>query len=399
MAGPAHIFVDRSTAEEDQPICGRRSCLDGMGGWARRSKVRAKDIVLAERPCHARHVASARHRQPTLPRRYSRQPTTCCACMDRGWIESLYGRSRKWTIAGPRHFWRSSTFVGRHTMSAIAGIVRFDDGPVKKRELERVAAALKQFGPDRSGIAIDHRVGFAHSLMRMTPEDSFDRQPLSLNGGIMLVADLRIDNRDEIIRRFTLDCHEARDWSDSRLLMGAWEMAGDDVWRHIRGPFAAAIWDPRRRSLTLARDHLGLNVVMWFKTERFFAFSSMPGGLFAFDAIPRAICEEKFADFMVLNHAEHATTIYKDIYRVPPGHVLQVAHDGDVRCREYWSIAQVPEIRLGSDEDYAEGLRDRLDMAVRRQMRSAHPVGSLLSGGLDSSSVTMLAARALHAKN
>lgn len=284
-------------------------------------------------------------------------------------------------------------------MSAIAGIVRFDDGPVKKRELERVAAALKQFGPDRSGIALEHRVGFAHTLMRMTPEDSFDRQPLSLNDGVMLVADLRIDNRDEIIRRFALDCHAARDWSDSRLLMGAWEMAGDDVWRHIRGPFAAAIWDPHRRSLTLARDHLGLNVVMWFKTERFLAFSSMPGGLFAFDAIPRAICEEKFADFMVLNHADHATTIYKDVYRVPPGHVLQVAHDGNVRCREYWSIAQVPEIRLGSDEDYADGLRDRLDMAVRRQMRSAHPVGSLLSGGLDSSSVTMLAARALHAKN
>lgn len=284
-------------------------------------------------------------------------------------------------------------------MSGIAGIVRFDGADVKRGELERVVGALGQFGPDRSAISIEKQVGFAHALMRMTPEDDFDRQPLSGNGGVMLVAGLRIDNRDEIIRRFSLDHFRAREWSDSRLLMAAWERAGNDVWPHIYGPFAVAIWDAQRRRLTLARDHLGVNVVLWHKSERFFAFSSMPSALFAFDGIPRAICEEKFADFLVLNHADHTTTIYKGVYRVPPGCVLQVTQDGIVRCHQFWSVRQVAEIRLSSDEQYAEGLRDRLESAVRRQLRSVHPIGALLSGGLDSSSVTMLAARALHAKN
>ena len=92
----------------------------------------------------------------------------------------------------------------------------------------------------------------------------------------------------------------------------------------LRGPFAVAIWDPRSRALTLARDHLGLNVVMWHRSERFFAFATMPNGLFALHDVPRELSEEKFADFLVLNHADHATTIYRDIFRVLPAHVMQV---------------------------------------------------------------------------
>ena len=167
----------------------------------------------------------------------------------------------------------------------------------------------------------------------------------------------------------------------------------------LRGPFAVAIWDPRSRALTLARDHLGLNVVMWHKSERFFAFATMPNGLFALDNVPRELSEEKLADFLVLNHADHVTTIYRNVFRVPPAHVMQVKHDGSIKQRRYWSPAEIKPVRLPSDPDYADGLRECLDLAVRRQMRSAHPIGCLLSGGLDSSSVSVLAARALAEKN
>jgi asparagine synthase (glutamine-hydrolysing) len=101
----------------------------------------------------------------------------------------------------------------------------------------------------------------------------------------------------------------------------------------------------------------------------------------------------------VLNHADHETTIYRNVFRVAPAHVLRVTADGSVTQRRYWSPADIKPIRLPSDDAYAEGLRDCLDRAVRRQVRSAHPIGSLLSGGLDSSSVSVLAARALAEKN
>ena len=252
-------------------------------------------------------------------------------------------------------------------------------------------------------IALDivtrENVGFVHALMRMTPEDRNDRQPHRGASGALISADLRIDNRDELLARLEIAPRQAADWSDSRLLLSGWEKLGHAVWPLLRGPFAAAIWDSRSRSLILARDHLGLNVVMWHRSERFFAFASMPNALFALDDVPRELCEEKFADFLVLNHADHATTMYRGVFRVVPAHAVEVKPDGSIQHRRYWSPTDIKPVRHSSDANYADGLRECLDLAVRRQMRSIHPVGSLLSGGLDSSSVSVLAARALSEKN
>ena len=284
-------------------------------------------------------------------------------------------------------------------MSGIAGLLRFDGRPVERRELERAANALAQYGPDRSGVLAAGEIGLVHVLMSMTPEDRFDHQPVRGRSGALISADLRLDNRDELIDRIGVAAPEAAGWADARLLLAGWEKFGDAVWPMLRGPFAAAIWDVRRRALTLARDQLGLNVVMWHRSEKFFAFATMPNGLFALADVPRQLSEEKLADFLVLNHADHATTIYRNVFRVLPAHVATVAADGSLAQRRYWSPDGIKPVRLASDADYAEGLGACLDRAVRRQMRSAHPVGCLLSGGLDSSSVSVLAARALAEKN
>jgi asparagine synthase (glutamine-hydrolysing) len=284
-------------------------------------------------------------------------------------------------------------------MSGIAGLLRFDGRTVTQHDLERVANTLRQYGPDRSEIIVSGSIGLVHVLMRMTPEDRFDRQPWQGASGSLITADVRLDNRDDVLARIGITRREAMAWADSRVLLAAWEKLGDNIWPILRGPFAVAIWDPRSRALTLARDHLGLNVVMWHKSERFFAFATMPNGLFALDNVPRELSEEKLADFLVLNHADHATTMYRNVFRVPPAHAMQVKQDGSITQRRYWSPAEIKPIRLTSDAAYADGLRECLDLAVRRQMRSAHPIGCLLSGGLDSSSVSVLAARALAEKN
>lgn len=284
-------------------------------------------------------------------------------------------------------------------MSGIAGLLRFDGRPVTRHALERAANALQQYGPDRSDVMASGSIGLVHVLMRMTPEDRFDRQPLRGASGALITADLRLDNRDDLLARIGIAPKDAAEWPDARVLLAGWEKLGDGIWPLLHGPFAAAIFDPRRRTLTLARDQLGLNVVMWHRSHNFFAFATMPNGLFALADVPRQLSEEKFADFLVLNHAEHETTIYRRVFRVPPAHILSVAPDGSVGQRRYWSPADIKPVRLASDDAYADGVRDSLDRAVRRQMRSAHPIGSLLSGGLNSSSVSVLAARALAEKN
>ena len=280
-------------------------------------------------------------------------------------------------------------------MSAIAGLLRFDGHTVVRRDLERVANTLHLHGPDRSDLMVAGHVGLVHVLMRMTPEDQFDRQPWRGASGSVITADLRLDNRDDVLARIGVAPQDAIAWADSRVLLTAWEKFGDEIWPTLRGPFAVAIWDPRSRILRLVRDHLGLNVVMWYRSEHFFAFATMPKGLFALPDVPRELSEEKIADFLVLNHADQATTIYRNIFRVLPAHVLALKTDGTMEQRRYWSPADIEPIRLSSNQAYADGLRECLDRAVRRQMRSAHPIGCYLSGGLDSSSVAALAARAL----
>ena len=280
-------------------------------------------------------------------------------------------------------------------MSAIAGMLRFDGAPVDRRDLDRVANALRMYGPDRSGVHVADRIGLVHTLMRMTPEDSRERQPWRGASGAVVSADLRLDNRDEIAAWLGRTGSEIADWPDSRLLLAAWEALGDAVWPRLRGPFAAAIWDPNSRKLRLARDPMGANVVMTYQCERFFGFATMPKGLFAMPDVPRELNEEKIADFLVLDHTNHRTTTYKDIFRLPPGRLAIVSAGGNITESRFWSLADIRPVRMKSDAEYAEGLREHLDRAVRRQMRSAHPVGCFLTGGLDSSAVTALASRVM----
>lgn len=284
-------------------------------------------------------------------------------------------------------------------MSAIAGLLRFHGQMVARRDLERMANALRLYGPDWSSVVLAESVGLAHTLMRMTPQDRFDHQPFRGRSGAIITADARLDNRDDVLARIGTTPPDAQAWPDAQVILAGWERFGDDIWATLRGPFAAAIWDARNHTLTLARDHLGLNVVMWHRSEHAFAFATMPKGLFALPEVPRELSEEKFADFMVLNHADHTTTLYRNISRLAPAHFAKVTADGDMEQQRYWSPADIKPVRLPSDQAYAEGLRDCLDRAVRRQMRSVHPIGSHLTGGLDCPSVAVLAARALGEKN
>jgi asparagine synthase (glutamine-hydrolysing) len=213
--------------------------------------------------------------------------------------------------------------------------------------------------------------------MRMTPEDRFDRQPWRGASGAVIAADLRLDNRDDVLTRIGgIVPTEARDWPDSRISLTAWERLGEDGVR----------FKVMRRFANQQR------VGKWQRRH------SASGCYWQFLRRPlKCLNEEKFADFLVLNHDDHSTTIYQDIYRVPPAHLITVQENGVMNQRPYWSPADIKPIRLGSEQAYADGLHECLDRAVRRQMRSAHPIGCYLSGGLDSSSVAVLLARSASA--
>ncbi len=140
-----------------------------------------------------------------------------------------------------------------------------------------------------------------------------------------MAADLRLDNRDEMLARIGTAPQEAAVWADLRVLLAAWEKLGDRALAAVVWSPAVAIWEPDRRIFDACPRPSRAECFDVASLRAVFAFASMPAGLFASNGVPRQLNEEKFADFLVLNHADYATTIYRDVFRVPPAHVLQVS--------------------------------------------------------------------------
>lgn len=195
-------------------------------------------------------------------------------------------------------------------MSAIFGLVTLNDQPETKENLERMSAALARRGSDGGGIWTQECVGLGQRLMRFTPEDRLERQPLvSADGLCVLVSDARVDNRAELLRDLRLEVGDwgnlnlesfdyARDKSpipnlqfpDSELILHAYEKWGEACVGHLIGVFAFAIWDARTQRLFAARSPIVAPALCYYATPQVFAFATMPKGLFASLAARRGLC-------------------------------------------------------------------------------------------------------------
>jgi asparagine synthase (glutamine-hydrolysing) len=279
-------------------------------------------------------------------------------------------------------------------MTALAGLWRFDGRPDAADGCSRMLAAQRFYGPHAGAQWSDRDVAFGRQLMRVLPEDSFDRQPLVGGGGrYILVADIRLDNRDELIKALKIAPAHACSLCDAAILLVAIERWDEACLDHLVGDYAFALWNGVRRRLLLARDPLGRRPLHYHRNNEFFAFASMPKGLHALAEVPYAPDEERIADFLVLMPESGPRSFFRGIERVESGHVVIVTAN-ELKVRRYWQPSR-RRITFRRPEDYSEALRDHLDQAVRCRLRGSEDVGSHLSGGFDSAAVAATAARLL----
>ena len=283
-------------------------------------------------------------------------------------------------------------------MSAIFGLMHFDGRPIARGDLDRMEAALAAHGADGGGIRIEGHVGVGQRLMCFTPEDRGERQPLiSADGLRVLVSDGRIDNRDELLHALGTSVPGGLAVPDSELLLASYERWGVDSAQHIVGAYAFALWDEREQLLLLARSPQARSLV-YCATPHFFAFATMPKGLFALPFVRREINLESMADYLVNALRTRNTTLYGGIQRLTAGHLLLVRR-GQVQVTPYWRIDPTRELRFARDADYVEAFVELFDRVVASQLRSGAPVGVMMSGGLDSTAVAATAARRLDREN
>jgi asparagine synthase (glutamine-hydrolysing) len=222
-------------------------------------------------------------------------------------------------------------------MSAIAGYFSFNHQSVDLTILKRMSNSLVLHGPDSTKSWHCGPVGLLHRSMQITPEDLFEQQPLTAaEGRFVLVADARIDNREELAATFDWSPAETRILPDSRFVLEAWLRWREHCGRYLTGSYCIAVWDNREQNLILIRDPIGTCSIHYFHNADFLAFATMPKGVFAVPGVTRELNEEKLADFLVLNHRDHRTTHYQGIYRPAPGHFLRVSAEGKVTESCYW---------------------------------------------------------------
>lgn len=280
-------------------------------------------------------------------------------------------------------------------MTAIAGMIRFDGAPLDAGVLERMQNTLAPYGRDAQHQWRQGSVGFVRTLLRTTPEDLLDQQPLAhRESDSHLVFDGRLDNREELCRELGISPNESRLLADSGLALQALLKWGEEAPPHFVGDFSLAWWQAREKRLMLARDPLGHRPLFWHQGKGFFAFATLPKGLFAIPGVPRAVCEERLSDHLTLIPMIGPESLFKDIYRVEPGQVLTL-HEQRIRTHRYHRFDPDRELKLPSDDDYLEAFREKLDQAVASQLRSIGPIASHLSSGFDSSTITAVAARHL----
>lgn len=274
-------------------------------------------------------------------------------------------------------------------MSAIAGIYNRNQQPVNRDTLNEMLEILAHRGKDDAGIWQEAQIGLLNRLLWTTPESLLEKLPQELNG-IAITADARIDNREELLEKLGYGDRDCSKITDSDLILLGYRQWGTDCPHHLLGAFAFAIWDEERQRLFCARDHFGIKPFYYHSSDDVFVFGSEIKALFCHCQVPRQLEEAKIADYLIGDFDALDRTFYQDIWRLPPAHTLTVDRFGtELEC--YWSLDPNLEAEPKSDREYAEEFLKLFTEAVRCRLRSAFPIGSNLSGGLDSSFVSCVA--------
>jgi asparagine synthase (glutamine-hydrolysing) len=284
-------------------------------------------------------------------------------------------------------------------MCGIAGIVDFDGRHVPDTLVHAMCDAICHRGPDDYGVVSLPRVraGSSEPLAvlgnrRLSIIDvAGGHQPIANEDGtIWTVFNGELYNFAELRRRLDARGHRLVTGTDTEAIVHLYEELGDDFVRELDGMFALALWDDRRKRLVLARDRFGKKPLLYAENGGRLWFGSEFQALLADPEIDRAIDHDALHEYLAFMSVPAPLTIYQQIRKLPPAHVL-VRDAAGTRVSRYWTLAYTPKLRISEGEAVAE-VRRLLTEAVRKRLISEVPLGAFLSGGVDSSAVVAIMA-------
>ncbi len=248
--------------------------------------------------------------------------------------------------------------------------------------LERMKATIAHRGPDAHGSYVTEGVSLGHLRLSFLDLTETGRQPLTNEDGtIWITYNGEIYNHPSLKQSLQQKGHRFRGNSDTESVVHGYEEYGVDVVKHLTGMFAFAIWDAPRRRLVLARDRLGIKPLYYTLQGGRLRFASEIKALLADPSMPRELNVQGLFDFVGYEFTPAPETLFQGVKKLMPGHTLVLEADGTVNISRYWSLSE-KEV-----DPSPEALVGLLEQVSADHMLSDVPVGSFLSGGIDSSAV------------
>jgi asparagine synthase (glutamine-hydrolyzing) len=271
-------------------------------------------------------------------------------------------------------------------MCGIAGILALHGQSVLPEEVRAMCDALRARGPDDEGYFVNGQVGLG--MRRLSIIDlATGHQPVSNeDGSVHLVLNGEIYNYRELRRDLVAAGHRFATSSDTEVIVHLYEQYGEDCVHHLRGMFAFALWDEKKRKLLVARDRLGIKPLYYGQCNGHLIFGSELKALLQLQWVERNLDWGAVANLFTFLTTPATQSIIAGIHKLPPGHLLALEEGCPLRIRRYWDVRFQPDA-TSSEAELVEKLRALLAGAVEGEMVSDVPVGAFLSGGLDSSSV------------
>lgn len=279
-------------------------------------------------------------------------------------------------------------------MCGIAGFIRSCAPQGDSVLLKRMGEAIRHRGPDASGEYLDEQVGLSHRRLSILDLSPLGNQPMhSGDGSLVIVFNGEIYNFLELRAQLERDGVCFRSKTDTEVILALYARHGVKCLGMLNGMFAFALWDKARRTLFLARDRVGKKPLYYYHAggDRF-GFASEIKSLLELPGIERTIEPTAIADYLKYLYIPAPKTIYKNIYKLPPAHYLELAVGGEPRIAEYWDVEFCTGGGLSAEQ--AEGrLLELLQESTACRMIADVPLGAFLSGGVDSSAVVALMSR------
>ena len=283
-------------------------------------------------------------------------------------------------------------------MCGIAGIFNLNGEPASPVALRRMTDSIAHRGPDGEGFYTDRFIGVGHRRLAIIDLSGAGHQPMLSEGGeVVLVYNGEIYNFQELRAELEAKGYQFRSRTDSEVVLNAWMEWGPESVRRFNGMFALAVWDRREQALFLARDRYGIKPLyygLWGKT---FLFGSEQKAILANGIVPREVNKKALLEYFTFQNIFTDQTLTQNISILPAATVgkIRLGGNGEVQFTRYWDYCFSEPTQKGNEEDYERELDRLVRQAVNRQLVTDVELGSYLSGGMDSGTLTALAAREL----